>query len=569
MGLSSTRYTEVTPSQYRWEQEALQYLRDQLPDQEPWRVWTNFEFIGSSGAIYEVDALVLSPVGLWLVEIKSHRGKLRGEDGLWVFEHEGRRTTIENPALLANRKAKALKSLLQNHAGSRGSIPYIAPLVFLSGDDIEFGLTGPDIAHVTLRQHKAAVTKGKVSGIVAALTTGQVMGVDRHRPDTITARDATVATRAVDAITRSVTARMKVGDYQLLDLLDEGVGWQDWQAQHTSLKDTKRRIRLYLVSEQATPVERTRILRAAEREASILQAIRDPAILAFRELINTDRGPALTFDHLPTAVTLDHWLTGREGGLRVEDAFEILEKLTSGVKQAHAHHLVHRALSPQSVLVIPDPEDDQRVPGIAITNWHTALAIAGDHKTTGTIHIEELLDRRAAAYCAPESLKTPTEADGRADVFSLGCLAWLLFTGKAPAASHLDLDRLLAAHGALKLAGAVNGFPDKLDLLIENATRAELKHRSTIDNFIDDLDVVLAGIVGDRLERPAADILAALPGEQLQDDETRQIFTGRAPARIGASAVAARGLSPVWRRHRSGLSVVGQSRCHWAACRVP
>jgi len=541
MTLTGTRYTDVTPSHYRWEQEALQYLRDQLPDQEPWRVWTNFEFIGSSGAIYEVDALVLSPVGLWLIEIKSHRGKLRSEDGLWVFEHEGRRSTIENPVLLANRKAKALKSLLQHQAGStRGAIPYIAPLVFLAGDDLEFGLTGPDIAHVAMRQHKAAVTKGRVTGVVAALTTGQVMGVEHRRSDPISGRDATVTTRAVDAITRSVTARMKVGDYQLLELLDEGVGWQDWRAEHSTLKDTKRRVRLYLVSEQATPDERSRIQRAAEREASILQAIRDPAILAFREFINTDRGPALTFDHLPTAVTLDHWLAQRQGGLRVEDAFEILEKLTSGVKQAHAHHLVHRALSPQSVLVIPDPDDVERVPDIAITNWHTALAFAGDHKTSGTVHIEDLLDRRAAAYCAPESLKAPTEADGRADVFSLGCLAWLLFTGKAPAGSHLDVDRLLAAQGALKLAGAVNGFPDKLDQLIENATCADLKHRSTIDNFADDLEEVLAGILGDRLERPAADILAALPGDQLQDDETRQIFTVVRRLGSGASAVAYR-----------------------------
>ncbi len=541
MTLSPARWTEVTPSQYRWEQEALQWLRDNLPDEDGWHVWTNCEFMASSGAIYEVDALVLSPAGLWVVEIKSQIGKLKAEDGLWVFDHEGRRSTIENPVFLTNRKAKALKGALQAAAsGHRDEIPWVAPLVFLSGTGLEFGLSGADIAHVTLPDIKAAVTKGRVSGVTQALTTGQVLGTDPRTIQPISKRQMTLVHRAVKAVTRSVTARTRVGDYNLTKLISEGIGYQDWIGTHQSLKNTKRRIRWYLVRDQATAEERSRIQRAAEREASILQSIHDPAILAFREFINTDRGPALTFDYDPDAIPLDHWLASREQTLKTEDAFELVEKLVNGVRQAHAHHLVHRALSPHSVLVMPDPEAPNRVPEIAIANWQTALAAAGDHKTTGTVHIEELLDSRAAAYCAPEALKNPELADGRADVFSLGCLAWLLFTGKAPAASHLDLDRQLAAHGALKLAGAVNGFPDKLDQLIENATRADLRHRSNIDNFADDLEEVLAGIIGDRLERPAEDILAALPGEQLQDDATRVIFTVERRLGSGASAVAYR-----------------------------
>lgn len=541
MTLSGDRWTEITPSQYRWEQEALQWLRDNLPDQEPWHVWTNCEFMASSGAIYEIDALVLSPTGLWVVEIKSHVGKLKAEDGLWVFDHEGRRSTIENPVFLANRKAKALKGVLQAAAsGHRDEIPWVAPLVFLAGTGLEFGLSGSDIAHVALPDLKAAVTKGRVSGVAKALATGQVMGTDPRTIQPLSKRQMTVVHRAVKEATRSVTARTRVGDYNLTTLISEGIGYQDWIGTHQSLKNSKRRIRWYLVRDQATPEERSRIQRAAEREASILQAIHDPAILAFREFINTDRGPALTFDYDPAAIPLDHWLASRQQTLTTEDAFELVEKLVNGVRQAHAHHLVHRALSPHSVLVMPDPKAPNRVPEIAIADWQTALAAAGDHKTTGTVHVEELLDSRAAAYCAPEALKTPELADGRADVFSLGCLAWLLFTGKAPAATHLDLDRQLAAHGALKLAGAVNGFPDKLDQLIENATRAELRHRSNIDNFADDLEEVLAGIIGDRPERPAQDILAALPGEQLQDDESRLIFTVERRLGSGASAVAYR-----------------------------
>ena len=194
--------------------------------------------------------------------------------------------------------------------------------------------------------------------------------------------------------------------------------------------------------------------------------------------------------------------------------------------------------------MLPDPEKPDKVPSIALTNWATALALAGDAKTSGTIHVEELLDSRAAAYCAPEALKTPEQADGRADVFSLGCLAWLLFTGKPPGGNHLDIERQLVAQGALKLAGAVDGCPPGLDDLIWNATRAELRHRSNIDNFADDLEEVLAGILGDRAENLAQDVLAAHKGDQLQDELTRQVFAVEARLGSGASAIAYRVKDP-------------------------
>lgn len=539
MTLSASRWTELTPCQYRWESDALQWLRDHLPDADGWHVWTNCEFISSAGAIYEINALVLSPIGLFVIEIKSQSGKLHSEDGLWVFDHEGRRHTLENPVFLTKRKATALQSILKIAAGNQHDhIPWVSPLVFLAGTGLEFGLPESEIAHVVLPDHKAAVTKGRVSGIIPALTTGQILGVDPRQIAPISRKQATIISRAIAQVTRSVSARTKVGDYSLDELLGEGIGYQDWLGSHQSLKNTKRRIRWYLVRDQAEADERARIQRAAEREANILQGIKDPGILAFRKLISTERGPALTFDFQPQAVQLDHWLAQQNQRLNACSAFDLLEKLTQAVRQAHSHHLVHRALSPASILVLPDPQNPDKVPGIALTNWATALA--GDAKTTGTLHVEDLLDSRAAAYCAPEALKSPDQADGRADVFSLGCLAWLLFTGKPPAATHLDIDRQLAAHGALKLTGAIDGVPPGLDQLIWNATRAELRHRSHIDNFVDDLEEVLGGIIGDRPERLAEDALAAHKGEQLQDETTRQVFTIEARLGSGASAIAYR-----------------------------
>jgi hypothetical protein len=85
MSMSSERWKQITPSQFPWEREALDYVREHLPDCDPYRVWANFEFIADDGTINEVDILVLTPRGFFLVEIKSRPGILSGDRATWVW----------------------------------------------------------------------------------------------------------------------------------------------------------------------------------------------------------------------------------------------------------------------------------------------------------------------------------------------------------------------------------------------------------------------------------------------------------------------------------------------------
>jgi Nuclease-related domain len=93
----------VTEPQFPWERSALTYLRERLPDQEPFRAWSNFEFIAEDGSINEVDLMVVSLYKIYLVEIKSRPGRVSGDAGTWTWTHEGRSFTEDNPLLLANR----------------------------------------------------------------------------------------------------------------------------------------------------------------------------------------------------------------------------------------------------------------------------------------------------------------------------------------------------------------------------------------------------------------------------------------------------------------------------------
>src|SRR5687767_6381778 len=101
-----SNWTTISPSQFAWEREAISFVRQQFPAHEPYRAWSNFEFIADDGSVNEVDLLVFTPQGFFLIEIKSRPGVLSGDTHTWTWQHEGRNRVVDNPLFLTNQKAK-------------------------------------------------------------------------------------------------------------------------------------------------------------------------------------------------------------------------------------------------------------------------------------------------------------------------------------------------------------------------------------------------------------------------------------------------------------------------------
>lgn len=120
---TSPRWQAVTDSAFPWERDALAFVRDRPPDHEPYRAWANFEFIADDGSINEVDLLALTPKGFYLVEFKSRPGIVEGDQGTWTWRGDGRQETVDNPLLLANRKARKLISLLHHQPALDVDLP--------------------------------------------------------------------------------------------------------------------------------------------------------------------------------------------------------------------------------------------------------------------------------------------------------------------------------------------------------------------------------------------------------------------------------------------------------------
>jgi hypothetical protein len=131
----SGRWKAISPSQFPWEQDALDFVQRAMPNREPFRAYSNFEFVAEDGSINEVDLLVLSAKGFFLVEVKSRPGVIDGDAMTWRWTDDGvgKERVIDNPRLLANRKAKKLASLLQRQkALSLHRLPFLEPLVFFA-----------------------------------------------------------------------------------------------------------------------------------------------------------------------------------------------------------------------------------------------------------------------------------------------------------------------------------------------------------------------------------------------------------------------------------------------------
>lgn len=492
MPLSKDRWIEVTPSPYPHEREALAFVRELLPDHEPYRAWSNLEFQAEDGSINEVDLLVLSPKGAFVVEIKSWPGLIRGDWGGWTWTHEGRTHSRDNPLPLLDRKCKRLKAVLSRHfSKTKVGLPFFEPLLFLSAGALSADGTKLDGLKVELdpSTSRNVFTRADLrAGLI------EIAPEEYARLRRVDKPIAKATAQAMDKAGIRQKVR-RVSDYKLDRLLLEGCGYQDWEASHVSIADDKKRVRVYGVAAAATEELRATIRRAAEREYRILRGIEHPGILRAEQFTEAEVGPALVFSHDPRAVRLDHYVREHYDRLTEDKRIRLLREVADAIKYAHGKGLVHRALSPQSIFLHRPDDFDPRV---VVFNWQTGARQPGTTtgqegfpRVTATEHVDQLVEDAAACYMAPELFSGHSAEGEELDVFSLGALAWFLFTGKPPAESGGELLKKVHQTQGLKIDAVMDGAPPELSELIKFATHPDRRTRmGTVTDFLEWLDQV-------------------------------------------------------------------------------
>ena len=514
------RWTEITPSEYAWEQEALEYLKARLPDGEPFRAWSNFEFIAGDGSINEVDLLVVSLHKVYLVEIKSWSGTISGDASTWRREIGGREYLLDSPLLLANRKAKKLGSILKaQKALAKKRRPFIEAVVFLSRMGVRCWLEGLSRTGVYL----AAGSEQSDHPSILDVLSGD-SGFDPRRPPTrIDSSLSRAFGRAMkQAGIRPSQRQRRVADYRVRELLLETDTYQDWEAEHVSVPSSKRRVRIYPLQHASSESVRAERRRVAEREYELLDGITHDGILRVEQLTTAEQGPALVFEHDPNAERLDHFLARqRSDGLDLKTRLDLLRQLAEALKYAHERRLFHRTLSPQKVLVL---DRDSTRPKLKIFDWQTGMydALVRPGESGGQVSATLTTlgmsgDDQSDVYLAPETTHGSYLPE-KLDIFSLGAVGYRLLAGRPPAPTVAGLLERLSVAGGLQLSDAIDGIHESLQLVIEGATESEVSKRlDSVSEFLDLLvDAERELAKAEEAREPGVHPMDALPEDMLE-----------------------------------------------------
>ncbi len=458
---------------------------------------------------------------------------------MWT-DPEGRKRQRDHPLRLTNLKAKALKSLLERTGAARGfdgRLPYFEAAVFLSDPQVRLSLNERGRTATYGRPTDDPALRHGVPDLVSALVDvspqehGRLKGGRRvDRP-----MAAMLATAMMQAGIRPSNRLRTVGGFRLGELLAEGPGFQDFVGQHETVTSRRRRIRVYAAPQHANDPRREQLRRAARREHELLEGLHHQGILRPQDYVEHDLGPALVLDAEPDWPSLDQWLADHGERLSLHDRLDLIRQVADAIRYAHGHGLVHRALSPRAILVVPEIDEAQR---IRIGDWRTgALTGADDPDGTiaGTRNVEALADPLSAPFLAPEAATDP-QADGvLLDVFSLGAIAHLVLAGRPAVERAEDLAAALRESDGLDLAAAMDGVGPELRQLVRWATAPVVTERiDSVDLFLMQVDAaeLEASVQADADRQP--DALAAKPGDRLGDRFVleRRLGTGSSAAAL-------------------------------------
>ncbi|MED7928976.1 NERD domain-containing protein kinase family protein [Nonomuraea sp. LP-02] len=384
------------------ERRVIAYLRDHAP--ADWLLLHNIE-VPRGNDVFEVDLLVLTGHSLVVVDVKGTRGRIEVSGTRWF---PPRREAFGSPVAKLRGTAKALKGLLVSRSTQLERV-YVDSLVVLSSPDAELiDPAGRDAVNVTTVPELVA-TLSDVSRVRR--------GCSPHvRP---------YMTAVLDALNQTVrrsTAPPRFGNWEVEEQLGGDAKVTEYRAFNATLPGSETvLLRVYqadpLADHESRAAERQRIANAYQSLARIPP---HPCVVRSRDFFAID-------DESRFVLVLDD-VHGRSLHLSPPRGarMSVLQDLLSGLAHAHANGVVHRALTPASVLVTDD--------GHAVLTGFD-YAKLGPRNYTVAHELGNVLD---AHYVAPECQERPDRMTTASDVYSAGVIAHQLLTGELPTSADAD-----------------------------------------------------------------------------------------------------------------------------------
>src|SRR5262245_33082781 len=299
-----------------------------------------------------------------------------------------------------------------------------------------------------------------------------------------------------------------LGDYRLVRKLGEGAMGAVYKAKQTS---TGQNVALKVLFRHVA--KKPRCVERFAREARVMMRLEHPNIVKGYAVGEGNGLHFFAMEYL-SGCSLQQWIN-RHGPMKVGDALHVTLAIARALAYAHGQDLIHRDIKPDNVLLGFPPRS--AVPTSAgfpvqvkITDLGMAKVLDDDLDLTQTGY-----GVGTPCYMPLEQAKNSKDADGRCDIYALGCVLYCALTGHPPFSGATLVDLIQAKEAnTFRPARRFNAeVPQRLDLIIYKMIAKLPKDRyQTCAEVIRDLESLKLAHPTLCLPRPESDLARPDPG---------------------------------------------------------
>lgn len=167
-----------------------------------------------------------------------------------------------------------------------------------------------------------------------------------------------------------------------------------------------------------------------QREATFMSQLVHPGIVSVYEL-GEEVGCYFIVMEFIAGKNLREFVKQKGGRLPINDVFDILVQAAEALEYVHTHNIVHRDIKPQNILVCEIKDRGEPRNQVKLVDFGVARLSHSNASVDENVRSGEVVGTHA--YMAPEATGlVEWELDHRADIYSLGTVAFELLAGRTP-----------------------------------------------------------------------------------------------------------------------------------------
>ena len=217
-------------------------------------------------------------------------------------------------------------------------------------------------------------------------------------------------------------------------------------------------------------------------EAQAAAGLLNPNIVNVYD-VGEDRGLYYMVMELVEGITLKEYID-RKKRLSAREVISIAIQMCSGIEEAHKHHIIHRDIKPQNIIISNDGK-------VKVTDFGIARMVTSKTTTAvamGSVH-----------YTSPEQARGGY-SDEKSDIYSIGITLYEMVTGQVPFNGDTTVE-VAMKHLQEEITPPSELVPDipySLEQIILKCTQKNAERRySDVDELIQDLKHSLVDPEGD------------------------------------------------------------------------